>query len=189
MMEVYGVDMFDVPENNTSSTPHLVLQTLTRETPTLPDFARLWPFFGWVSLENIQKTFMHTTQYARLPTGTKLKRAFKSTNPALNVTRRQEPAACDIVYSDIPAIDNGSIDAVLFVGTNTLVTDVYGMKAEQFVNTLNDNITNHGAPHNLSSDSAQVDICNKIQDILRTLCVSSWQIKTYQQHQNFAGCY
>ena len=130
---------------------------------------------------------MHTTQYARLPTGTTLKRTFKSPHPALNVTRRNEPVACDIVYADVPAIDDGSIAAVIFVGTDTQVTDVYGIKSDkQFINTLEDNITQRGAPHKLISDSAQVIIGNKVQDILRTLCIDSWQSEPYQQHQNAA---
>jgi hypothetical protein len=81
-----------------------------------PDFSKLRPFFGWLQPDLIKKPFETTTQYARLPTGTILKQAFKSPNPALNVVRRQEPVACDIVYSDIPAIDDGSVAAVLFVG-------------------------------------------------------------------------
>jgi hypothetical protein len=184
MMEVYEVDMLDVPEVNTSTTPRLVPKTIHKRDP---DFAKHRPFFGWLSPENIQKTFMHTTQYARLPTRTTLKRAFKSPNPALNVTCRQEPVACNIVYSNVPAIDNGSIASVLFVGINTLVTDVYGIKTDkQFVNTLADSITNCGVPHKLISDSAQANISNKVQHILQTLCVSSWQSKPYQQHENFA---
>jgi hypothetical protein len=89
----------------------------------------------------------HTTQYARLPAGTLLKKAYKSPNPALNVYRRQEDVACDIVYSDVPAIQDGSTAAVIFVGVNTQVTDVYGIKTDkQLVNTLQDNIIQRGAP-------------------------------------------
>jgi hypothetical protein len=152
-----------------------------------PDFLQLRPLFGWLSPDTIKKTFMHTTQYARLPTGTVLKRTFKSPHPALNVTRRNEPVACDIVYADTPAIDDGSIAAVIFVGTDTQVTDVYGIKTDkQFINTLEDNITQRGAPHKLISDSAQVIIGNKVQDVLRTLCIDSWQSEPHQQHQNAA---
>jgi hypothetical protein len=46
------------------------------------------------------------------------------------------------------------------------------------------NITYRGAPHELISDSAQVIIGNKVQDILCTLCITSWQSESYQQHQN-----
>jgi hypothetical protein len=150
-----------------------------------PDFDALRPFFAWFSPEIIKKTFANTTQYARLPTGTMLKRAFKSPNPALNVYRRNESVACDIVYSDTPAIHDGSHAAVLFVGTTTQVTDVYGIKTErQFVNTLEDNIIQRGAPNKLISDRAQVLISNKVQDILRTLFIGNWQSEPHQQQQN-----
>jgi hypothetical protein len=52
------------------------------------------------------------------------------------------------------------------------------------VNTLEDNITQRGAPHKLISGSYQVIISNKVQDILRTLCIKSWQSEPYQQQQN-----
>jgi hypothetical protein len=156
-------------------------------TKKAPDYSSLRPFFGWLNPDIIKKTFEHTTQYARLPTGTTLKKAFKSPNPALNVLRRQEPVACDIVYADVPAVNDGSIAAVLFVGTETQVTDIYGIKSDkQFINTLEDNIIQRGAPHKLISDSAQVIISNKVQDILRNLCIKNWQSEPYQQHQNAA---
>jgi hypothetical protein len=51
-----------------------------------PDYSLLRPFFGWLSPDIIKDTFQHTTQ----------------SNLALNVTRRNEAVACDIVYSDVP---------------------------------------------------------------------------------------
>ena len=150
-----------------------------------PDYKALRPFFGWLSVETIKKTFLHTTQCARFPTGSLLKRAYKSPNPALNVTRRNEPVASDFVHSDEPAIDNGSTGAVIFVGTETLVTDAYGVKTDkQFVNTLEDNIRERGAPTKLISDRAQTEIGRKVLDTLRALFISSWQSEPHQQQQN-----
>lgn len=150
-----------------------------------PEYEKLRPLFGWLSADIIQKTFQHTTQYARLPTGTHLKRSFKSANPALNVFRRSEPVACDIVYSDVPAIDDGSTAAVIFVGLDTQVTDIYGIKRDkQFINTLEDNIRQRGAPTKLISDRAQVEISNKVLDILRALVIGDWQSEPHQQQQN-----
>jgi hypothetical protein len=55
---------------------------------------------------------------------------------------------------------------------------------------LEDSITCRGAPHKLISDSSQVIIGIKGQEILRTLCIPSWQSEPYQQHQNPAEwCY
>jgi hypothetical protein len=82
--------------------------------------------------------------------------SFKSPNPALKVFLHQKDVACDIVYSDVPTIYDGSTAAVIFVGVNTQVTDVYGINSDkQFVNTLEDNIIQRVAPLKLISDRAQ----------------------------------
>ena len=82
-----------------------------------PDFNSLRPLFGWLLADIIKETFTMTTQYAQLPTGTHLKRAFKSANQALNVHHRNESVACDYVFANTPAIDSGAVSAILFVGT------------------------------------------------------------------------
>jgi hypothetical protein len=131
-----------------------------------PNFDQRCPFFGWLATDIIKKTFEHTTQYYRLPAATLLTKALKSPNPALNVYCRQVDVACDIVYSDVPAIYDGSTAVVIFVGVTTQVTDVYGIKNyRQFVNTLEDNIIQHGAPHKLISDCGQALVSYKVADI------------------------
>ena len=75
-----------------------------------------------------------------------LKKTYLSHFPDFNVKRRSEPVATDTVHSDAPAVDDGSTCAQIFVGTKTLVIDVYGIKTDkQFVNTLEDNIRKRGA--------------------------------------------
>jgi hypothetical protein len=96
-------------------------------------------------------------------------------------------SAFDTVYSDVPAIDYGSIAAVIFVGTDIKDMDIHSIKSDRkFVNTMEDCITRRGAPFKLIGDSAQAIIGDKVKDILRTLCVDSWQIEPYHQHQNAA---
>jgi hypothetical protein len=81
-----------------------------------------------------------------MPNGTILKKHYKSPFPALNVQRRDECVTKDTVDSNVPDIDGGETCAQIFVGNETLITDVYGMKTEKpFVNTLEDNIREHGA--------------------------------------------
>jgi hypothetical protein len=87
-----------------------------------------------------------TTQYARMPNGTILKKHYKSPFRALDGQRCDERVTRDTVYSNASDIDGGETCAQIFVGTETLVTDVYGTKTEkQFVNTLKDNIRERGA--------------------------------------------
>jgi hypothetical protein len=96
-----------------------------------------------------------------------LKKAFCSPNPALNINRRNENVVCDIMYSDVPAIFDGSIAAVIVLGTSTKVTDVYGIKKDnRLANNLEDNIIQRGAPNRLLSDRGQAIISNKVEDIL-----------------------
>ena len=99
------------------------------------------PFFSWLPVKVIKKTFQSTTQYARTPASTMLQKHYKAPFPALNVHRRDEPVATDTVYYNTPAIDNGATSAQIFVGTKILLTHIYGMKSDkQFVATLSNNI-------------------------------------------------
>jgi hypothetical protein len=113
--DTYEAEILDAPTSSQTLTPK---QAVKRD----PDFPSLRPLFGWLSTDLIQKTF-------------------KSPNPALNIYRLNKDVACDIVYSAVPAIFDGSTAAVIFVGTSTKVTDVHGIKKDnQFANTLEDNI-------------------------------------------------
>ncbi len=148
-------------------------------------YDKLRPMFGWMKAKTVKKTFKHTTQHARMPHATILKKHYKSPYPALNVRRRDESVATDTVFSDTPAIDGGETCAQIFVGIDTLVTDVYGMKSEkQFVNTLEDNIRERGAMNRLISDRAQVEISARVLGILRALHIGQWQSEPHQQQQN-----
>ena len=51
-----------------------------------PDFAKLQPFFGWLSPDIIKKTFQNTTQLARVTTGTLLKKVDKFYTNLPNLT-------------------------------------------------------------------------------------------------------
>jgi hypothetical protein len=181
-----GNTFYDAYQHSITEAP-TPTQVITPKTTVKrsPDFQLLCPFFGWMSPDIIQKTFEHTTQYARIPTGTMLKKAFRSPHPALNVYRRNEDIACDIAYSNVPAIFDGSTTAVIFFGTSSKVTDVNGIKRDsQFANTLEDTIIQRGAPNRLLSDRGQAIISHKVEDILQTFCIDKWQSETHQHHQN-----
>jgi hypothetical protein len=116
-----------------------------------------------------------------------MRKHYKSRFPAFNVIRRSEPVATDTIYADTPAIDNGSKCAQIFVGRDTLVTDIYGMKTDkEFVHTLEDNIRIRGAMSHLVSDRALAEISLKVKDILRAYHINDRQSKPHHQRQNFA---
>jgi len=84
---------------------------------------------------------------------TLLKKWYKSPFPTLNVHRRDELIATDTIYSDTPAVDSGVTIAQVFVGVESLVTDVYAIMTDsQFINTLEDQIQTWGAPTKLISN-------------------------------------
>ena len=82
-------------------------------------------------MDIIKRTFEATTQYYHMPMGTHLKKWYKSPFPACNVHCQDEPFATDTVYSDTPAIAGGVTAAQFFVGTKSLVCDVYLMKTDK----------------------------------------------------------
>ncbi len=96
-----------------------------------PDFQLLRPLFGWFPADTIQRTFDVTTQFARGRVSDNLKQHWRSRFPACNVKRRNEPVATDTVFSDTPAVDCGVTAAQLFVGHESLVADVYGLKTDK----------------------------------------------------------
>ena len=81
--------------------------------------------YGWVSVDTIRDTFKHTTHWGASISTFPMKRHLKSRNPALNVPRRHEAVATDTVYSDSSAVDSGVKQAQLFVGKESLVSDIY----------------------------------------------------------------
>ena len=78
--------------------------------PREPNYEKARPYFAWLPVETIKKTFQATTQYARIPMSTILKKHYKSPFPAMNVHRRNEPIATDTVSSDTPATGSGMND-------------------------------------------------------------------------------
>ena len=108
------------------------------------------------AIRNNQENFQLHTQNARTTASSATKKKNRYLFPALNVKRRSESAATYLFYCDTSTIDNGSKCAQAFVGTKTLLSDVYGMESDKkFVNSLEDNIRERGEMDKLTSDSAK----------------------------------
>ena len=60
---------------------------------------------------------------------TVLKKHFKSPYPICSFQKTQELVAIDTIYSNTSTIDNISKVAQIFVGTESLVTNIFSMKA------------------------------------------------------------
>ena len=161
---------------------------LHQGSPQGPDWNALRPFFAWTSPSSIKDTFNVTTRYGTVPhTQDYIKKHFKSRNPVFNIPRHSEAVATDTIFSDTPAVDDGSTMAQFFCGRDTLVCDAYGIKStKQFINTLSDNIRKRGSMDTLISDGGKYEISKRVTDLLRSLFIQNYQSEPYHQHQNMA---
>ena len=177
--EVYGLY---------TSTSYVPTAKLHQGSPQEPDWHALRPFFAWPSPSSIKDTFNVTTRHGTAPhTQDYIKKHFKSRNPVFNIPRRSEAVATDTIFSDTPAVDDGSTMAQFFCGRDTLVCDAYGIKStKQFINTLSDNIRKRGAMDTLISDGGKYEISKRVTDLLRSLFIQDYQSEPYHQHQNKA---
>ena len=144
--------------------------------------------FAWTSPSSIKDTFNVTTRHGTAPhTQDYIKKHFKSRNPVFNIPRCSEAVATDTIFSDTPAVDDGSTTAQFFCGHDTLVCDAYGIKStKQFIDTLSDNIRKWGAMDSLISDGGKYEISKRVTDLLRSLFIQDYQSEPYHQHQNKA---
>jgi hypothetical protein len=146
----------DDDAHKANSTPRTV-------KPKEPDYATYRPNLCWLPTNTIKRNFATTTQYAPTPRSTFPQKHHKAPNPDFNVARCSKAVATNTVYADTPTIDSGATSAQFVVGTDSLVCDVYWMQTnKQFVNTLEDNIRQRGAPTHLISNRAQVEISKKV---------------------------
>jgi hypothetical protein len=124
----------------------------TTDTPI--EYDKLRRFFGWIATATIKHTFDCKTRWARYSGHHPLRKHFKSRFLSLNVHRRQEAVATDTIFSDNPAVDNGSTCAQIFVGMDTF-RDAYGIQSDgAFVSTFEDNFRKWGGMSKLVSDRA-----------------------------------
>ena len=159
---------------------------LHQSSPQEPDWNTQRPFLAWTSPSSIKDTFNVTTRHGTAPnTQDYIKNHFKPCNPVFIIPRCSEDVATDTIFSDTPAVDDGSTMAQFFCGHDTLVCDAYGIKSTtQFINTLSDNIRNWGAMDTLISDGGKYDISKGVTDLLQSLFIQDYQSESYHQDQN-----
>ena len=159
---------------------------LHQSSPQEPDWNTQRPFLAWTSPSSIKDTFNVTTRHGTAPnTQDYIKKHFKSRNPVFNIPRHSEAVATDTIFSDTPAVDDGSTMAQFFCGHDTLVCDAYGIKStKQFINTLSDKIRKWRAMDTLISDGGKYDISKGVTDFLHSLFIQDYQSESYHQDQN-----
>ena len=158
---------------------------LHQSSPQEPDWNTQRPSPAWTSPSSIKDTFNVTTRHGTAPnTQDYIKNHFKPRNPVSSIPRCSEDLATDTIFSDTPAVDDGSTMAQFFCGHDTLVCDAYGIKStKQLINTLSDNIRKWGAMDTLISDGGNYDISKGVTDLLHSLFIQDYQSESYHQDQ------
>ena len=165
---------------------------LHQSSPQEPDWNTQRPSPAWTSPSSIKDTFNVTTRHGTAPnTQDYIKNHFKPRNPVSSIPRCSEDLATDTIFSDTPAVDDGSTMAQFFCGHDTLVCDAYGIKStKQFINTLSDNIRKWGAMDTLISDGGNYDISKGVTDLLHSFFTQDYQSESYHQDQtNTETCF
>ena len=143
--------------------------------PEAQDWERMRKYLGNVPADKVRNTFKHTTQIGTLPPSSHLQRQFKSPNPALNLHRRNEADATDIIFAKVPAMDGGETSVHIFVGQDSKITDVYKSKdnsAEVFLGCFQDRVKERGVQTKLIADNEPMYRGWRVAQNLRDLVVS-----------------
>ena len=181
-------NLLDAPPGDSESCTEIsavFIANLHQSSPQEPDWNTQRPFLAWTSPTSIKDTFNVTTRHGTAPnTQDYIKNHFKPRNPVFIIPRCSEDVATDTIFSDTPAVDDGSTMAQFFCGHDTLVCDAYGIKStKQFINTLSDNIRKWGAMDTLISDGGNYDISKGVTDLLHFLFIQDYQSESYHQDQ------
>ena len=181
-------NLLDAPPGDCESCPEIssvFTANLHQSSPQEPDWNTQRPCLAWTSPSSIKDTFNVTTRHGTAPnTQDYIKNHFKPRNPVSSIPRCSEDLATDTIFSDTPAVDDGSTMAQFFCGHDTLVCDAYGIKStKQFINTLSDNIRKWGAMDTLISDGGNYDISKGVTDLLHSLFIQDYQSESYHQDQ------
>ena len=124
--------------NPTESGEHTFHTHLHESNHDEQDWKSLRPYFGLQSEQVIQDTYKVTSKFGgTIPHHDYLKKHFKSRNPVFSIPEGMSLLLQTHIFSDTPAINDGSTMAQFFVGKDTLVCD---QSQKQFINTLYDNI-------------------------------------------------
>ena len=144
-------------------------------------------YFGNVAVYIVRRTFKHTTQLDVLPPSSHLQQQFKSSNPALNLCRRNAADTTDQTFSDTPAMNGGETIAHILVGKDSKITNVYKAKdnsGAEFLGTLQDQVCSRRVPTKLIADNLPIYRGWNITKHLRDLTISMWQYEMKYQNQN-----
>ena len=159
---------------------------LHQSSPQEPDWNSQRPFLAWTSTSSIKDTFNVTTRHETAPnTQDYIKHHFKPRNPVFSIPRCSEDVGTDTIFSETPAVDDGSTMTKFFYGHDTFACDTYGIKStKQFISTLSSNTRKWGAMITLTRDGGTYDISKGVTNLPHSLFIQDFKSEPYHQQQN-----
>ena len=157
-----------------------------QSSPQEPDWNSQCPFLAWTSTSSIKDTFNVTTRHETAPnTQDYIKHHFKPRNPVFSIPRCSEDVGTDTIFSETPAVDDGSTMTKFFYGHDTFACDTYGIKStKQFISTLSSNTRKWGAMITPTRDGGTYDISKGVTNLPHSLFIQDFKSEPYHQHQN-----
>ena len=143
---------------------------------------------AWMPIPIVKKALKCTTQLAKIHLRLPMRHHYKSRFPQLNRNRLRETYCTDTFFSSVTSISDMHTCMQIFVGSrSSMYTKVYGMRTEsEGPATLEQFITDVGAPYHLLSDNAKMETSRAWKDILRKYNVSIHTTEPYHPNQNYA---
>ena len=94
--------------------------------------------------------------------------------------------ATDTLYSNTPAVDDGSTACQFFIGKTSKYRSVVplGKSDKDYAKALMEEIRKRGAMNRVISDSAKSEIGSRAMDIMRTFNIDDQQSQAHSQRQN-----
>ena len=96
--------------------------------------------------------------------------------------------ATDTLYSDTPAVDDGSTAAQFFIGRKSHFRAVcpLGPSDKHFPEALLDHIWKYSAMEQLISDNAQAEVSAHVKETIWTLLIGDHQSEPHNKNQQFS---
>ena len=159
---------------------------LHQSSPQEPDWNTQRPSLAWTSPSSIKDSFNVTTRHETAPdTQDYIKHHFKPRNPVFSIPRCSEDVGTDTIFSETPAVDDGSTMTKFFYGHDTFACDTYGIKStKQFISTLSSNTRKWGAMITLTRDGGTYDISKGVTNLPHSLFIQDFKSEPYHQQQN-----
>ena len=156
-------------------------------TPSKTYHKAMQPFFAWIPVDCICKTFERTIQVKLIPLPTYLRKQHQLENPMANIFCHGKADATDNIFSYTPTVDGDQTAAQNFFGRYPKVASVHPFhytSEKETLGVFQDCVCWHGVPNEIVADNAAVYHRFKFMKYVCNLYVRLWKSQVYHQHQN-----